>query len=105
MFRKLYFITEQSDATGAFRATGIYTSMHDLMDSGLRRINPSDGGFRITLSKLDCRGDILGSWTGPKFDGLEEDISAFVSTGEFALEELRALRSALDGFAAQAVSA
>lgn len=100
MFRKLYWITEQTDPTGNFRATGVYTSVHDLIESGLRHLDPGGPGFRITLVKLDCRKDVLGSWQGPRFEGLEEGFQKYIDTHEFTIEEAQALRAALDQFVA-----
>lgn len=99
MFRKLYFITEQTDSQGQFHATGVYTSIHDLIDSGLRWVEPAGSQFRISLVKLDSRSNVLCSWESPDFEGLETKIQQFVNTGEFGVEEMRSLRSALTEFA------
>jgi len=98
MFRKLYWITEQNDPKGNYRATGVYTSVHDLIESGLRHVEPAGPGFRITLVKLDCQKDVLGSWEAPRFDGLEEGFQKYVETHEFSVEEAQSLRAALDQF-------
>jgi hypothetical protein len=103
MFRKLYWVTEQTDPEGIFRATGVYTSVPDLIDHGLRWIDPSGTGFRISLAKLDCRTDVLGSWASPEFEGLEDGMQAFVKTGEFGIDECQTLRTALDGFMSAAI--
>lgn len=103
MFRRLYWVTEQTDSAGIFRATGVYTSVHDLIDSGLRWLDPSGKGFRISLAKLDCKGDVLGSWSSPEFKGLEDQMQEFVKTGEFGVDECQTLRTALDGFMSAAV--
>lgn len=99
MFRKLYWITEQS-AHGLWRATGVYTSIHDLVDYGIRFVgDPSvHDGFRVTLCKLDCQKDVLGSWSGPAFEGIDRDLSIYVETQEFAIEEIQQLRQALAAF-------
>lgn len=98
MFRKLYWITEQADPAGAWRATGVYTSIHDLVDHGLRFVGHHNGGFRITLVKLDCCKDVLGSWGAPQFEGLREALEEFVGTGEFGADEIQQLSEALVSF-------
>jgi hypothetical protein len=98
MFRKLYWVTEQTDPEGVFRTTGVYTSIPDLIHEGLRRIEPSGNGFRISLVKLDSPGDVLGAWVTPDFAGLEQALEEFVSTGEFGTDECRTLRSSLESF-------
>ena len=103
MFRKLYWVTEQTDPEGIFRATGIYTSVHDLIDHGLRWLAPAGKGFRISLAKLDCKTDVLGSWHSPDFKGLEEQMQEFVKTGEFGIDEFQTLRTALDEFMSAAI--
>ena len=99
MFRKLYWITEQSDR-GAWRATGVFTSIHDLVDHGIRFVGGSIGhdGFRITLCKLDCGKDVLGSWSAPEFPNLEQGLDTYVQTHEFTVEEIQQLREALATF-------
>ena len=98
MFRRLYWVTEQADPQGVFRATGVYTSIFDLIEQGLRWIEPAGKGFRISLVKLDHKGDVLGTWIGPEFKGLDVAIQEFVDTGEFGIDEFQTLRTALDGF-------
>lgn len=103
MFRKLYWITEQS-SRGSWRATGVYTSIQDLIEHGFRFVgDPAvHDGFRITLCKLDCRKDVLGVWSGPKFQDIETDLQAYVQTGEFTVEEIQQLRQALSAFSVPA---
>ncbi|MBI5707483.1 MAG: hypothetical protein HZC36_10910 [Armatimonadetes bacterium] len=103
MFRKLYWITEQADPAGAWRSTGVYTSIHDLVDHGLRFVGHHNGGFRITLVKLDCCKDVLGSWSAPQFEGLSEALGEYVGTGEFGVDEIHQLSQALIGFSAAKV--
>lgn len=98
MFRRLYWITEQTDPNGVFRATGVYTSIHDLVERGLRWIEPSGVGFRISLVKLDCRSDVLGSWVGPQFEGVADGLQPYVDTHEFTIEECLGLQAALETF-------
>lgn len=100
VFRRLYWITEQTNRQGAWRATGVYTSTHDLVEHGVRWVGDDGPGcsFRIALVKLDCAKDVLRCWTGPEFVGLEEGLESYVQTGEFTAEDAVSLRSALDGF-------
>ena len=103
MFQRLYWVTEQTDPQGIFRTTGVYTSIPDLIDEGLRWLEPAGKSFRISLVKLDCRGDVLAAWTSPDFKGLDDKVQEFVATGEFAIDECQNLRTALDGFMSAAV--
>lgn len=104
MFRRLYWITEQSAKGGTWRATGVYTSISDLVHKGIRHVGEATiTGYRITLVKLDCRSDVLGTWEGPAFANLEEELEPFVRTKEFAIEEIQELRAALTGFFATSV--
>lgn len=84
-FRRIYWITEEFDAQGHSTATGIYTSVADLEEKGLRRIGADKGaGFRLSLVKLDSSGDVLGRWTAPGFEGLLDAIPAYVQSGEMS---------------------
>lgn len=100
MFRRLYWTTEQSDASGAWRVTGVYTSISDLVDSGLRWIGDGGRGFRVSLVKLDCSADVLGSWTSPRFEGFEKAFVSYIQTGEFSEDDRSTLRGAMDAFGA-----
>jgi hypothetical protein len=99
VFRKLYWVTEQGDGSGDWSVSGVYTSVTDLIDHGLRWIGGSTGAaFRITLVKLDSAKEPLGSWASPEFSGLESGLDAYVKTGEFTEEDRLALRRSLDAF-------
>jgi len=80
----------------------VYTSVHDLTERGLRWIEPAGTGFKINLAKVDGRGDVLGTWSGPKFEGLENDLQAYVDTHEISVEECQNLRASLDAFVSAA---
>jgi len=90
MFRRLYWVTEVSEGGNAHIA-GVYTSIPDLIEKGL------DGRAvtRISLVKLDSCDGPLGLWEAPSYGNLREDLQAYVATGEFALDEIQALASAV----------
>lgn len=99
VFRKLYWVTEQGDGKGNWSVSGVYTSVTDLIDHGLRWVGSSPGSaFRITLVKLDSSKEPLGAWVSPEFSGLESGLEAYVKTGEFTEEDRVALRRSLDEF-------
>ncbi|ARU42365.1 hypothetical protein CCB80_14890 [Armatimonadetes bacterium Uphvl-Ar1] len=84
-FRKLYWVTEQVGESGDSKVIGVFTSIHDIRTKGIKW-NEECGhraGFRVSLIKLDSSGMPLGSWIGPDFEGLPEDLQQFVATGEF----------------------
>ncbi len=97
MFRKLYWVTEELNKGGS-QVTGTYTSIPDLIHHGLRWINGSTTGFRITLVKLDSSKEPLGTFESPGFAGLEAKLEDFVRTEEFTEEQIQALREALNDF-------
>lgn len=84
-FRRIYWVTEQLDDKGASQVAGVYTSIPDLIDKGLRWDEgiPGRSGFRISLVKLDSMNKPLGSWSSPGFAGLDESLKEYVGTGEF----------------------
>ena len=91
MFRKLYWVTELVSADGTSRVAGVYTSIPDLIRSGLRY----EADVRLTLTKLDCTSDPLGVWTGPDYRGLEAGLEEFIQTDEFSREHCLSLAHAL----------
>lgn len=92
MFRRLYWVTELLLADGRSEVVGVYTSIPDLIRHGIR----NDGRpLRLTLTKLDSDKLPFGTWTGPDFRGLEEDVQQFVRTEEFGVDEVKALLRAL----------
>ncbi len=103
MFRRLYWVTEQETPKIGWRATGVYTSTADLIERGIRWVGDADGAsarLRIVLVKLDSSNDVLGSWDGPEFAGLEAGLEPFQKTGEFTSDDCLNLRRALDSFVA-----
>jgi len=100
-FRRIYWVTEQLGADGTSEIGGVYTSIQDLIDEGLRWNEGSDkkSGFRISLVKLDAKGRPLGTWMGPDFAGLEEDLEAYVKTKEFDYVDCIAMVQELKKFA------
>ncbi len=101
-FRRIYWVTEQLDAQGRTEIGGVYTSIQDLLADGLRWNEDSTAtdGFRITLVKLDSSKKPLGSWSAPDFDGLEEDLQAYIKTKEFDILDCEAMVRELKSFGA-----
>jgi hypothetical protein len=96
MFRKLYWVTEEIDALGHSQVSGVYTSIPDLIRHGLRD-GQTSSTFRLTLTKLDSEGGPLGTWTGPRFEGLAQRLEEFILTDEFSREHGVALLDSLLG--------
>lgn len=94
MFRKLYWVTEQVDTAGRSRVTGVYTSIPDLIRKGLHTQGRTSA-LRLTLAKLDSEQEPLGSWTSPRYEGLDRCLDEFVLTDEFSKEQCNALLDAL----------
>lgn len=92
-FRIIYWVVEQLDASSS-RVTGVYTSIHDLIDIGL---GGTDKNVRLSLFKLDSPAGKLGEWKGPDFDGLRSDLEQFIASGEFTIEQCNALADHLVG--------
>ncbi len=90
-FRKLYWVTEKLDSDGKSKPNGIYTSVVDLIHKGLAE---GSGNFRLSLFKLDCAGDPLESWTAGSGADIAEDMSKYVTNGEFRAEEIKELAQA-----------
>ncbi len=87
-FRTVYWVTEQLDAEGRSLVAGVFTSVHDLMDHGFAGIEGSEkvAGFRLNLCELDTLG-VLGKWSSPDYEGLENDLKEYVATSEVAHHE------------------
>lgn len=100
-FRRLYWVTEQIADSGESCVVGVFTSIHDLRVKGVKWCDgcAHSGGFRVTLVKLDSQDMPLGSWSGPGFDGIEDDLQPFVATGEFDEPSITQLASDLRAFA------
>jgi len=89
MFRKLYWVTEQVKPDGGSHVTGVFTSIPNLVKEGLACNHVST--MRLTLTKLDCVSGALGTWIGPRFDGLSNGLVEFVQTEEFTAEHCELL--------------
>jgi hypothetical protein len=92
-FRRIYWVTEQLDERGRSQVTGVYTSVPDLVDRGIqwREGCTKRDGFRLTLVQLDSSRLPLGVWTSPAFDGIEEDLQAFVQSEELTVQDCELL--------------
>ena len=95
MFRRLYWVTEHVDPTGASKIIGVYTSIPDLIRHGLQ-MPQGQGRLRLTLTKLDSSQEPLGCWLEPRFEGLQERLEEFVVTEEFSKDHCSSLVSALN---------
>lgn len=84
---------------------GVYTSIFDLTSKGLHWHGGATTGtqFRLNLVKLDSNSGPLGTWTGPEFTGIEDDLQEYVGTGEFSEQEVEGLVNNLRAFVKQAV--
>ncbi len=96
-FRRIYWVSEQYNEQGLSEVTGVYTSVHDLIEIGLGVTDRSSykSGFRITLCALDSTGPALISMSSADFSNCEEKIAPFVQTGEITEEEAARLKQAL----------
>ena len=96
-FRRIYWVTEQVASDGTSEVTGVFTSIPDLVDTGLgvRSVSEKDAGFRVTLCELDSGLEPLMRFESPTFDGFEEKVQTIIQTGEMSLEEYNSLLDAL----------
>lgn len=103
-FRRIYWVTEQVDEQGASEVTGIFTSIPDLIDTGLgiRDVSKKAAGFRLTLCELDCSCAPILSAQSPNFEGLEAGLAPIVASGEISDSEIAALTDALRAYRATA---
>ncbi|MDQ2985790.1 MAG: hypothetical protein M3R13_03590 [Armatimonadota bacterium] len=101
-FRRIYWVTEQLDEQGQSDVTGVFTSIPDLIETGLgvRAVSDKTAGFRITLCELDCKDEPILRAESPTFEGLEETLGPIVQTGEVSREEYASLADALRAFRA-----
>ena len=97
MFRHLYWVVEEGGGSAEFCVTGIYTSIHDLLETGIRWVH---GGskMRLSLVKVDHSGPPLGTWLSPDFAGLDARLQEFVATQEFSVSEILDLQEGLKKF-------
>ena len=92
MFRRIYWITERLNEDGTSEATGIYTSIYDLVTRGLPRHTT---GLRLTIAKVDAEEDPAARYVSPNFGTLDADLEAYVRSGEITEEQRSMLRHAL----------
>lgn len=102
-FRRLYWVTEQLDESGCSEIAGVFTSIPDLVEEGIRWNDEIDKRhtFRVTLVKLDSRNKPFGSWTSPDFQGMKEDLAEYIKTEEFTIPDCKGLVDGLRALAAQ----
>lgn len=96
-FRRIYWVTEQLDEQGYSEVTGIYTSIPDLVETGLatKPFCDKTAGLRITLCALDSKEAPLACFSSPGFGNVAETLRPFVETGELTAEEVAQLADAL----------
>jgi hypothetical protein len=95
-FRRIYWVTEQLDESGASEVTGIFTSVHDLIDKGIgvRDLCAKRSGFRVSLVELDSAGMPLATFSSP-FADARDRLQAYVESGEISEDEAVRLSEAL----------
>lgn len=96
-FRRIYWVSEQFNEEGFSEVTGVFTSVPDLIETGLGVTDRSKhkAGFRITLCALDSRGPSLLTLTSTDFSDCEEKIAPYVQSGEITEDEAARLKHAL----------
>ena len=93
MFRKLYWVSETVAADLSSNVVGVYTSIPDLIEHGLRS-RPGET-LRLTLTKLDSTREPFGVWSESHPDALVAELQPFVQTEEFTAESVLSLVAAL----------
>ena len=91
MFRRLYWVTEEVSAKGDSGVSGIYTSIPDLIRSGIQSRNGRPSRLRLSLCKLDCADGPLGVWEGPEFSGIGDSLEDYVKTDDFSADQCQML--------------
>ena len=101
-FRRLYWVTEQLDDDGRSEIAGVFTSIPDLLDKGIRWNDAIEksAAFRISLVKLDSTQRPLGVWCSPDFDRMKEDLEEFIHTDEISEMEREQLLAELSALVA-----
>lgn len=99
-FRRIYWVTEQLAENNVSCVTGVYTSIPDLLQEGLRWAEGCDhkAGIRLSLVKLDDFNMPLGTWSSPDFKGLSSDLQPYVKTEEFNGMDVETLEQELKKF-------
>ena len=93
-FRRIYWVTEKLFEDGHSEVAGVYTSIPDLIDVGLKSAGED---FRLNLCELDCPSSPLLSLEKAQFNTLIEKLSPMVKDGEFSSEDVSRLSLALNG--------
>lgn len=96
-FRRIYWVTEQLDEDGRSQVTGVFTSVHDLLEHGIgiRDISDKRAGYRISLVELDSPKLPLCVFTSPDFGDVAKTLQPFVETGELSADEVSWICEAL----------
>lgn len=99
-FRRLYWVTENVAEDGSSEVAGVYTSIPDLIEDGVRWCEGTkkQKAFRVSLVKLDSTKMPLGTWISPDYQGLSSDLEEYVKTQEFTSSECESLLDALKKF-------
>ena len=107
MFRRLYWVAEQLDGKGGSIVTGVYTSIQDLVNTGLHWCDDTSGdrALRLTLVKPDSFNCPLAKLESADFASIEERLQPFVGTNEYTAEEVMMLRDHLNQFLTGAAAA
>lgn len=87
MFRKLYWVVEEDMPSGR-AVSGVYTSVHDLIEHGL-----GGQGLSLTLTPLDKRNSAVGLWSS--FESLASDLEPLMKSNELRIDEVNELVEAL----------
>jgi len=96
-FRRIYWVTEQFEDGGKSHVVGVYTSIPDLIETGLSSIPNKPAGYRVSLYELDSKAAPVVSFNSTDFSGVREAIDPLVKGGEFSHEEANSLVEALGG--------
>jgi hypothetical protein len=96
-FRRIYWVTEQFDSEGRSHVTGVFTSVHDLVENGVgvRDISDKQSGYRVSLVELDSKNMPLCVFCSPDFGDVEAALQPYVESGEMTAEEVARIREAL----------
>ncbi len=97
-FRRIYWVTEQFDDSGFSEVTGVYTSVPNLLESGLgvKDYSSKKAGFKLSLCELDNESPPLFTVSSPKFEGLREHLAPLMESGELSHDEVSRLLSAIE---------
>lgn len=87
MFRKLHWVAERMLPEGCSEVFGVYTSLPDLLRHGLQEPQLT----RLTLTSLDTEDGRVGTWSAPRFDGIETALDKGVRDEDFTREHTEAL--------------